>query len=252
MKITEIDRLPQHVYDGDFYDHPDPEQDIREAKSMLRNARPLMGYKGFFWTTRSDSISIINSKHVYEIHDWDADTPGTIVGPLIVAHSNLEGKVNASPIKNLYQINTVSVRKQYQGRGLGTMLYLIMLRQLKMWLMAGDSQTPGGRKAWVSLSSVPGVEVYGLLSVSNYELSNPIRYNDKSMIRNFDSLVDSLMEIGFNHIGQNPEYTFFIFPVKKGKGELVNAVKKAKFKIYGASPERWELDVSLLARWTGK
>jgi hypothetical protein len=63
------------------------------------------------------------------------------------------------------------------------------------------------------------------------------------------------MAIGFNHIGDASGYHCFLFPVKRGKGELMAAVRKAKFKLYQGwqgGDGHWDEDVSLIARWTGK
>jgi len=257
MKITEIERLPAGDYPGDEFD----DDEMRRDKALLRRSKYVPGHKGFFWTVANiydtKSIVILNSEHIYpkDWYDENSDQQTSKVAPAIIAQLGLEDKVNI-PGAKMYQVGTIAVRKEYRGRGLGTALYLIALQQLKLWLMAGDSQTPGGRHAWISLHSIPGVEVDGLFMVSKDELNNPYRWgSDPDAVRRFDALVDQLMAIGFNHIGDASGYHCFLFPVKRGKGELMAAVRKAKFKLYQGwqgGDGHWDEDVSLIARWTGK
>jgi GNAT superfamily N-acetyltransferase len=250
--------MPQGDYTGDDFDLAHTQR--RSSKAQLLRSKYVPGHKGFFWTIADQfgtkNIVIINPEHSYSKEYNDrTDKYEAEVGPAIIAQLGLDHKLNIPGI-NGYQIGAVAVRKEYRGQGFGTALYLLAMQQLKLWLMAGDSQTPGGRRNWITLNTIPGVEVDGLLMVPKEELDNPYRWgSDPDAVRRFDRIVNSLMEIGFNHIGNNHDYDFFLFPIKQGKGELMTAVKKAKFRIYhgwNGSSNNWDIDVSLVARWTGK
>lgn len=147
------------------------------------------------------------------------------------------------PMPRTFNVGLIAVHPDYQGKGIAKALYGVVLSILKFTLIAGSDQTPGGRRNWLSLSQIPGVEVRGYVPVSddNFDQSS----------KQFDDLIDSVMAMGGEYLGRGKSrygtVHYFAFDVVPGTGELEAAVK-TKLKLYGipklANP-------GLYAVWTG-
>lgn len=186
-----------------------------------------------------------------------ARSPGKLVGELTVH------KPYRLPLKNAVQVGVITVDEDYRGVGLAKALYGIVLTIMKRPLVAGSSQTPGGRKNWVSLSQIPGVEMKGYFSIEDIDLRaidttklNP-RWDDVNWAKNqnkrVDNTIDAIMgKLGGQYLGKNnSDELFFAFDVKPtttGK-ELESYVKTNLSKVYdgydGSSS-------GLYAVWTGQ
>lgn len=246
MKITEIERMGGRDYTGqESYD--DWPENFKYAKRMLKKSKPLTGFPGFYW------VSSYNYGSLYiRIFDSNFKFRGEIQPALVAELSISKGKKTS-------QVDSISVRKSYQGRGLGTALYILAIKNLRLKLEAGDGQTPAGRAAWIRLNSIPGIEVSGIIRVPKNSLE-PDPWAGRS-VGKVDKILGALMNVGFNHIGdeaiswggRGDKYHLFSFPVTASKGELRNAIKKAEFNVYGSNAKLdSEIDVGLLARWVGK
>ena len=162
----------------------------------------------------------------------DPGIPG-ITKPSIVASLSLA----KGDIPNSVQVGAITVDEDYRGRGLAKALYGIVLTIMKKTLISGDSQTPGGRRNWLSLASIPGVEIKGLLDLANYQL-------EKS--RPVDNTIDQLMQLGGQFVAKDNTYTYWAFDVVPGNGQLTPAVKNKLSKLYG-----YDSTNLLMATWTG-
>ena len=113
---------------------------------------------------------------------------------------------------------------------------------LRRPLLAGRSQTPGGRRNWISLASTPGVEIKGYVMINQTRFDNPA-WAEKD--------IDIVMgRLGGQYIGPSrpPGIHYFAFDVVPGSGELAPAVKTELSKIYDEHRSR----TGLYAIWTGK
>ena len=184
-----------------------------------------------------------------------ARAPGKLVGEL-TTH-----KPYGLPLKNALQVGVITVDEDYRGVGLAKALYGIVLTIMKRPLVAGSSQTPGGRKNWVSISQIPGVEMKGYFAIDTVDLQavdtsklNP-RYDDigwaKKNNKQVDNTIDTIMgKLGGQFIGQAPGKEFFAFDVKPdttGK-ELQSYVDTQLTKVYG----NYNSSTGLYAVWTGQ
>jgi ribosomal protein S18 acetylase RimI-like enzyme len=167
--------------------------------------------------------------------------PGKLVGELTVH------KAYILPLKNAVQVGVITVDEDYRGVGLAKALYGIVLTIMKRPLVAGTSQTPGGRRNWVSLSQIPGVEMKGYFSVDNLDLHtmdtshlNP-RTDDvswaKRQNKQADKTIDTIMgKLGGQYIGKDSDgelyFAFDVKPSTTGK-ELESYVKTNMSKVYG-------------------
>ena len=181
--------------------------------------------------------------------------PGKLIGELTLH------KPYNFPMKNALQVGTITVDEDYRGVGLAKSLYGIVLTIMKRPLVAGDSQTPGGRRNWVSLSQIPGVEMKGYFSVDNDDLEtidtkNLDRFDDPSYIRyqnkRAEKTIDTIMgKLGGQYIGKdalnNLFFGFDVKPTTTGK-ELEAFVKTNLNKVYSD----YDSNSGLYAIWTGQ
>jgi len=151
-----------------------------------------------------------------------------------------------TPIPNSWQVDTVTIDEDYRGQGLGTSLYGIALSILKLTLVAGESQTTDGKRQWLRLANIPGVEVFGYAAIFESLVSS----NTTA-----DKTLDLIAGIGGDFFGTvttsgNLVLHYFKIPVTTTKSELKNAIKSSKLKIYSDKSE--DFNIGLMAIWTGK
>lgn len=185
-----------------------------------------------------------------------ARAPGKLVGELTVH------KPYGLPLKGALQVGVITVDEDYRGVGLAKALYGIVLTIMKRPLVAGDSQTPGGRRNWVSLSQIPGVEMKGYFAVDEGDLEtrdtkNLGRFDDPSYVKyrnkQANKTIDTIMgKLGGQFIGKDKasEQLFFAFDVNPdttGK-ELKAYVDTQLTKVYG----NYDSSTGLYAVWTGQ
>jgi GNAT superfamily N-acetyltransferase len=217
--LTEIENIDQSQYRGgkDTLD--------RYSTPGKKHLRALPGGSDLMYSITSDAYGSY-------VHIVDPGIPG-ITKPSIVASLSLVKGV----IPDSVQVGAITVDEDYRGRGLARALYGIVLTIMKKTLISGSSQTPGGRRNWLSLASIPGVEIKGLLDLAYFQL-------DKS--RQVDNTIDQLMQLGGQFVAKNNNYTYWAFDVVPGNGQLTPAVKNKLSKLYG-----YDSDNLLMATWTG-
>ena len=144
------------------------------------------------------------------------------------------------PINNAYQVSTVTVDEDYRGQGIAKSLYGVALSILKITLIAGSQQTPGGKRNWMSLAQIPGVEVRGYVELDN---------NDINKEKNVDTVMGQL---GGDYLGEDEDGNMiFAFDVVPGTGSLTPAVKTKLNKLYYGEYDMLYV-TGLYARWAGQ
>jgi len=114
-------------------------------------------------------------------------------------------------------------------------------------LVSGDSQTPGGRRNWLSLATIPGVEVRGLVRIPNQVFDLERSATVTPQWRKYaDRTIDQVMELGGQFYSKDNHSSYWLFDVVSGKTSLKPAVQNALSQLYG-----YESDNLLLATWTG-
>jgi hypothetical protein len=172
----------------------------------------------------------------------DPGVPG-ITRPEVVAVLNLD----SSNLPNTVQVGSITVDEDYRGRGLARALYGIVLTIMQKNLVSGSSQTPGGRRNWMSLASIPGVEVQGLVRIPNQIFDLERTATVSPQWRKYaDRTMDQIMELGGQFYSKDNNSTYWLFDIVPGKGSLQPAVKNALSRLYG-----YDSDNLLLATWTG-
>lgn len=155
--------------------------------------------------------------------------PGQLIGQLSVSNNPY------FPLKNAVQVHTITVDEDYRGMSLAKALYGIVLTIMKQPLLAGNSQTPGGRRNWVSLANIPGVQMKGYFSINKDEV---------------DKNINTIMgQLGGQYIGEEPFTEFSSFDVRPNttSQELEAAVKTKLNKVYNGY-----YVTGLYAIWTGQ
>ena len=172
----------------------------------------------------------------------DPGMPG-ITRPVVVAVLNLD----PSTLPNTVQVGSITVDEVYRGRGLARALYGIVLTIMRKNLVSGSGQTPGGRRNWLSLATIPGVEVQGLVRIPNQIFDLERTATVSPQWRKYaDRTMDQIMELGGQFYSKDNNSTYWLFDVVPGKGSLQPAVKNALSRLYG-----YDSDNLLLATWSG-
>jgi GNAT superfamily N-acetyltransferase len=224
--LTEIENMPARNFDG--------ERMLRLRIPAKRNLQPLLGGTDLLYAV--DQAPGGDPRVVIV-------EPGVraITKPQIVAVLQLE-PVNYLP--NTVQVGFITVDKDYRGRGLAKALYGIVFTKMRKNLLSGDTQTPGGKRNWMSLASIPGVEVKGMVRISNdiFDLNkNRVSSNYQKYI---DQTMDQIMELGGQFFHKNKDFSFWLFDVVPGKGQLQPYVQNSLSKLYG-----YDARNLLLATW---
>ena len=196
------------------------------------------------------------------VRDWERGqrvlkTPGQLIGELTVSKST------SFPLKNAVKVGAITVDEDYRGIGLAKALYGIVLTILKLPLLAGTSQTPGGRKNWVSIAGIPGVEMKGYVSLHELDLHTAKtkpndaewtkRFNKKQNIRTEQNIDTIMGQLGGQYIGKGSlggqYFAFDVKPNSTGK-ELEGAVKTKLSTVYTGIDT--DYNSGLYAVWSGK
>jgi len=229
--INEIERLKKDDYSGG--------KDALYRGVLPKKLYKLPGGSGFTYSAE-------RSMGGYKIKIWDpagTDNP-TKIGQLIGALNLIS--VNNFPVKDAVMVDTITVDEDYRGRSIAKSLYGIVLSELKLPLMSGASQTPGGRRNWLSLSKIPGVEVQGWVAISDREI-DPDREGGTATKR-----IDTLMgKLGAEYLGQSRKGNihYFAYDVAPGQTEMEPVMKTSLSKLYHNDAPDWE--TGLIARWQG-
>lgn len=272
--ISEIERISKSGYEGG-------KQVMQYDYGREKTIRPLPGGSGLLY-------SITDGGGDYEIKIWDprvkefdpgkppqryswqlnaeynrmianwkervemrkrefARSPGQLVGKLSLEDAEF-------PMKGAVQVNTITVDEDYRGGGIGKSLYGIVLTIMKRPLVAGSSQTPGGRKNWASLSQIPGVEMKGYVRIEDYDLETDPYDSDPRAKKRAEQNIDIIMgKLGGQYIGSEPGDYYFAFDVQPNTTgqELQAYVDTNLSKVY-SNGYRQGNDYGLFAVWTGQ
>ena len=252
--LTEITKMARWGYQGG---KPALTQTIAPKNKQVFK---LPGTSGYLY-----SIPKSNFGSYVIIQIWDPkgkktneSYPGALIGKLTLEDAE------DFPNKKALTVHTITVDEDYRGMGIAKALYGIVLTILKRPLIAGDTQTPGGRRNWLSLSNIPGVVVKGYVMLHPSDLVNDkvnksrLQSKKERKLANIDRAkiidrnINSIMgKLGGQYIGSLYDTNFFAFDVMPGNGQLRPVVKDTLTKLY---VEEWDWDyerTGLYAVWTG-
>jgi hypothetical protein len=195
-------------------------------KRMFKNLTPLPGGSGLQYGTipRSDDgnycIAIVSGED--------------IVGMLVLK------PVRGFPLSNAHSVEFVTVDESQRGMSIAKSLYGIALSILKFSIVAGESQTVGGRRNWISLNKVPGVKIMGWGWVEEMDTPNRAGLSPeaKKKLKQIQQRFERNMERAGGHYigtaegaaewGRKITKHWYLFPVTAGTREFktqANAVR---------------------------
>ena len=223
--LTEIAAIPAYEFVGGKAELE--RDDYRNPKKLT----PLPGGSGFAYSIENDTIIIVDTKRNAE----------QAIAYLDLASVGIP--ISGRPL----QVQSITVDEDYRGQGLAKALYGIVLAIMKRSLVSGTSQTPGGRRNWLSLASIPGVEVKGLVRLPTRDTDTSIGDPKSGYNKYVEKTIDRVMELGGQLVGKNKYASYWTFDVEPGNGRLEPVVQNALSKLYGGGT-----DNALIATWTGK
>jgi GNAT superfamily N-acetyltransferase len=141
------------------------------------------------------------------------------------------------PLTPAYTVDWITVDEDYRGQGIAKSLYGIVLAIMGATLVAGESQTPGGRRNWVSIYSVPGAVVRAY-----------VMYHPNYMTEKIQKI---LKQAGATVLGQNRYgHVTYSLPVRMRPGGRELALLTARLKLYS----NWQEDdsIGLYAQFKGQ
>jgi GNAT superfamily N-acetyltransferase len=242
--VTEIERLRTGDYQGG-------KDDINLYVHRSSGLTPLPGGSRYLY-------NITGNKQQPMIAIWDPAGKDARPGrPQPIGRLNLYSAERVVPLKGALEVGTITVDEDYRGQGIARSLYGIVLSVMRRPLVSGESQTPGGRRNWLGLSQIPGVEVRGWLAISDFSINpsydSPHLGRDvvKSMQTSAEKRIDTIMgQLGADYMGRGSAGHVFAFDVRPNRNEqeLEAVVKTQLSRVYN---EPVEVDTGLYAIWTG-
>ena len=232
--VTEIERLKTRDYAGG-------KSEIEYFAKSRAKLTSLPGGSGLLYNVRTGGFGPM-------VVIWDPQGPDAQPGrPQPIGKLSLDSADRRVPIKGALQVGSITVDEDYRGRGIAKSLYGIVLSVMRRPLVAGGSQTPGGRQNWVSLAQIPGVEVRGWVSLDDWDFDARVSNADQVSKR-----IDTLMgQLGAEYIGRTPNKRHvFAFDVQPGRSEkeMQAVVNTQLSRVYN---ERYDAISGLYAIWTG-
>ena len=103
-------------------------------------------------------------------------------------------KVELSKERGGWHVDLLNVDSRYKGNNLAIKIYKFLMKKLDITLMAGTSQSAGGRYVWNKLSKTPGVVVYAKKSPYSKVIDFP-KAGKRELIGKVFDLYDSDAEI---------------------------------------------------------
>lgn len=226
--ITEIEAIPAWQYAGG-------EEVLQDFNNInISTLKPLPGNNQF-------QYAVEQAGHMTRLLIVDPKNPTDAIAMLEVNKDDLP--IRGNPVS----VETITVDKRYRGRGLSKALYSLILKDMKRPLIAGYAQTPGGRRNWLSLVNMPGVEVKGVIQMNNNSFDPSKAASGSKHEKNIEKNMDSVMELGGQFIGKDKYASYWAFDVVPGKGQLAPYIKNSLSRIYG-----YDAPTTMLARYVGK
>lgn len=211
--LPEIYRIPQSHFTG--------------GKSSLRRSQanisplPLPGGSGL-------QYHISNSGQTKAIYIFDPKVKDPI-GLLNIREREF-------PLRPAYEVVQITVDEDYRGQGIAKALYGIVLAVMKAVLLAGDSQTPGGRRNWSSLYQIPGAEVRAYVRL----------YEDSETLVTTKLFANS----GAKKLGKVGKKVYYSMPVRMRPGSPELRLFSNQLKLY-IREESFSLNIGLYAKFGG-
>lgn len=222
MQLNEI----YAIKSADFGSEDDLSRYSSPYHSVLQDLKPFSESRDFLY-------AVAKSGAGDRIWIFAADRDKNLVGVLSLDISEF------SPLETdeaSYSVDAIIVHPKYRGVGLAQLLYKTAMKPkpdgLELTLVTGESQTPGGKKAWAKFESDPSIEITG------YFLVHDSIFDESRSNYDVDELLDHLFgRIGAQLINQHRNYYVFAFPVKFLKNRMAGEIETELLRMYIKMPK---------------
>lgn len=147
MRISEISNLSPGIWRGG------KEELGMHRREATRHSKPLPGVQG---------INYVISPHETRFIAIDPNRMPNRHGMYDnVGELNLRSRPNIW-IEPAYRVDTITVDEDYRNRGIASGLYMAAFKDLRVPILAGDTQSAGGRRNWARLYNTPRRHCVGI------------------------------------------------------------------------------------------
>jgi hypothetical protein len=234
QEISRLDRRDFSKDDADDFVKRSSETGQAKRLGLAKKQKPLPGGSGLGYVFKT-------SGYTASVHIFDKTEA---VGLLTLSTPPID-LLHVFGNKTL-AIETIGVEGGYEGRRIGLALYGIPMKEYGYTLLAGDSQTPDGRRMWTKLNSIPGVEVGG------YNRIRLDRYSTEKDVARVETMLQRLSEQYGVEIAQiNERMYVVVFPVGVDPNGREMASMITPFKVYGHASSGLFDETGMYARWVG-
>ena len=115
-------------------------------------------------------------------------------GEVLETRYRIAASIELYKERGAWEVAMVMVDSRYKGKNLAAKLYKFLLKKMDITLMAGSTQSPGGRYVWNKLAKERGVTVYAKPSRYSMKIDFP-KSGKKELYSDMFDLYDSNAEI---------------------------------------------------------
>ena len=130
---------------------------------------------------RNKKIVVYDRARTKRIRNWNGE---------MKTHCRIAAELGLSKQNGAWHVDLVEVDSRYKGRKLANKLYRFILKTLDITLMAGSSQSVGGRYIWNTLAKDRHVTVYAKKGVYSNVVDFP-KTGKRELVSNMFNLYDT-------------------------------------------------------------
>jgi hypothetical protein len=235
QEISRLDRRDFSKDDADEFVKYSSDTTSAQRQGLASKQKPLPGGSGLGYVFRNGGYSS-------SVHIFDGKKPVGLL-TLDLAPKDIRSALGEKTLA----IQTIGVEKEYEGRRIGLALYGVALTELGYTLLAGESQTPDGRRMWTKLNSIPGVEVGGYARIWG---------DSYASMKEIEKFEENLLKLSEEHgveVTETDEGSYIaVFPVGIDPNGREMASMIAPFSVYQSANGRGRKpETGMYARWVG-
>ncbi len=127
------------------------------------------------------NIVVYDRARTKRMRTWDGE---------METHCRIAAELGLSKRNGAWHVDLVSVDSRYKGRKLANKLYRFLMKTLGITLMAGSSQSVGGRYIWNTLAKDRNITVYAKKGVYSKLIDFP-KTGKRELVGNLFNLYDT-------------------------------------------------------------
>ena len=127
------------------------------------------------------NIVVYDRARTKRMRNWDDE---------METHCRIAAELSLSKRNGAWHVDLVSVDSRYKGKKLANKLYRFLMKPLGITLMAGTSQSVGGRYIWNTLAKDKGITVYAKKGLHSTIVDFP-KAGKRELVSNLINLYDT-------------------------------------------------------------